>query len=813
MRRMNISQVPARHPGAPSPARTALIFCPVPSGSPQPRIKGYASQSRPLATREDANGRTEPRHCLMAVVAPEPLPSELTVALDPTVVAVPAPAGAMPPVEVVSVERKSRGLIMRDVGEVRIGTGTHAIGLRMGLETTDGEPVKWWEWVTLEQEWAGELCASWRIGGYVAPRIASDRDFYDANGQYNKKPKTLHVHDWLYCELHVLTFVNGVVRIHARHINNRYFDRGLDLQGIHPVIGFSLPHRSAKPPAHAWEPVTGSTLAIGTAQLNVADAATLSNAAEPARSRVENGILEYQPYRNMGVWGLEGQSGGKTPEGAPRPAEGCREGRIPRGMTRTVRLTLGLNGIEPVIARYTLPPWYHAACGTLWPDLALPVQGPAHRLVDGGTRWLQDNMLRNCFDDGSIARGERWHEDGRVAESGWEGETPFALMRSYYLSGDLQVLDDAIRDAYNVADVATDHTDYSVHMHGHNIDARSLPMQRVLGIVSGYLETGDPYLLETAQAIVDHAYWWDRTNWPRRSIGRDAAYIRGLLALADVTDTRHYLQRAREALRRCAQRQREDGSFADQGGTIGLHATVNEVIKPWMNSIMSEAMLDFLDRASDPVVEAAFLRLAHWFVTVAIPDARGRVSWAYKYRHGENEGEPSIPGSVFPTITPGAARVPSAVRVPKRQSERKGKGSSGAKLFRPLLVATLRTGDPAFLDLCLRNLLFDSDGYSGIDQSANKCIEQGSWFDSHLWNASWADGALSVRPAPVPEGKAFSGTIVTPQGAAALACARTGAELTVTLQEPVGFPVRIATTAGSTEIPAGKLAAVQTLPS
>jgi hypothetical protein len=309
---------------------------------------------------------------------------------------------------------------------------------------------------------------------------------------------------------------------------------------------------------------------------------------------------------------------------------------------------------------------------------------------------------------------------------------------------------------------------------------------------------------------VDHAYWWDRTNWPRRSVGRDAAYIRGLLALADVTDTRHYIERAREALRRCAQRQREDGSFADQGGTIGLHATVNEIIKPWMNSIMSEAMLDFLERASDPVIEAAFLRLARWFVSAAISDDKGRVSWACKYRHGDNEGEPTIPGSFFPVTNPmapplpGSAPVPNVNRPPKKRSERKGKGGSGAKMYRPLLLAAMRTGDPAFVDLCLRNLLYGSDGYGGIDQSANKCIEQGSWFDSHLWNARWLDGALVIRPAPLPDEESYSGTVRTPAGPVTLHYTRTGNEGIVTLNEPVGFAIRVSGSSGPADLAAGQ---------
>ena len=37
-----------------------------------------------------------------------------------------------------------------------------------------------------------------------------------------------------------------------------------------------------------------------------------------------------------------------------------------------------------------------------------------------------------------------------------------------------------------------------------------------------WLETGDPYLIETAQAVIDTAYWTHKNSWPRQTIGRDA---------------------------------------------------------------------------------------------------------------------------------------------------------------------------------------------------------------------------------------------------------------------------------------------------
>ncbi len=741
------------------PSQTALIFLPLPGEmTTEPVISGLQTQAVPIAHRLSPEGEEEPRHLMVAGVNPDGLPDECAISWGDAVAPEPLPE-EMPVVEAHVFESVKTGIIMREYGEVRITGPNGSIGIRLGLDTDEG--IHWWEWVTLQKLWSGPVCSSWRVGGYAA--VHCERDAELIIREFGYRSPDVHKHNWVYGDLHLLLFANGVVRLHARHINNRFFDRGRDLEQSMPIIGFGSSTADVAGPAD-WEAFDTTELAVGPATIDLREAQCLCNEEQPARLRQDNDVLVYQPYGGVEIYGNRKPPPG---DGSVGLIVGAGERRVPQGVARTVRMTLSLSDAPPHIGRYRIPSWYLGNCGHLWPGRYLPARSAAGNLPEFGSTWLQENMLRNCFEDGSIARGKRYTADGRVGESGWEGETPFALMRAYYLLGRKDLLDDALRNAYNVADVATDHSEVAVRMHGQDLHARSLPMQRILGLVSGYLETGDPYLLETAQAVMDNAYWWDRTNWPRRSVGRDAAYVRGLVALATVCEPQHYLRRAGEALRRFASIQRPDGAFADQGGTVGSHAAVNEILKPWMNSIMAEALLDYLEHREDDAIAFAALGIADWLRTAAIEDEDG-VSWAYKYRHGENETAPYNPDITFP----------------------QGKGGIRYNILRPLLAAALSTGDATYTDLCLRHLDAVEDRSSpGMDQSANKCIEMGSWFDARLWHAAWDDDELVLQPAPFPAGRELSAVIPTPQGDVQIHAVQDGNVLTLTLPEALDFPV------------------------
>ena len=214
-------------------------------------------------------------------------------------------------------------------------------------------------------------------------------------------------------------------------------------------------------------------------------------------------------------------------------------------------------------------------------------------------------------------------------------------MRQAQRTGRRDLYEAALHHAYAFADIGIDHADYTQQICAMPKGSISLVLQRNLGMLTAYLETGDPYLLRVAESMADVACAIDRGNWPRRSYGRDAAWIRSLNRLYDVTGQTFYLQRAGEACHRLVQCQHADGSFSDQGGATGAHGHLNEIIKPWMNSILSEVMVDYLERAGrDPAVEAALVRVADWLLTQLIEDEDGPY-WPYQVAWGRNENDPT----------------------------------------------------------------------------------------------------------------------------------------------------------------------------
>src|SRR5690606_34871632 len=119
-----------------------------------------------------------------------------------------------------------------------------------------------------------------------------------------------------------------------------------------------------------------------------------------------------------------------------------------------------------------------------------------------------------------------------------------------------------------------------VRMHGYPPPAISLPMQRTLGTLAAFLETGDDYLYETAEAVVESAFRVHRNSWPRLAIGRDACFIRGAVMLYRYFAIDHFRRIARDGAQAVAHVQRPDGAFGDQGGGTGIHMRSGYVVKP-----------------------------------------------------------------------------------------------------------------------------------------------------------------------------------------------------------------------------------------
>ena len=750
----------------PSRRASAGVFSlPVPPDCPRVSAAGILSHSVPIAWwpdrlpdgRPPAGGAPQdatassypegehPRRLLVTLCADGDLPAELALR--------PGGAGGGSTVEacafewqVADVERNHSGHVNWEVNELILRHRGKELGLRMGL-LTDADGPMWWEWVRCEQVWSGPACTAIRAAGYASAfRLTED---HPDRREHRVCPWVHHQH-WVLCEIYALLFANGVVHITARHVNNHlYDDNGQDINGVIPIMGF----RGADTPACAVA-LTGDAVEVdlGSARLSTEECRTLASPEHPGRVWTEGDLTLVQAYEGVEIplagygrnW--RGDHGGYI----------CRsdERRIPAGVARTVRCCLSL-GAEPAgVERYVLPYWWYGLCAEVTPRPMLPVSDHHDLVIDAAGEWLRDSQLAGSFSDGSVPRGSaHCSADGAFSESGWEGETPWNLLRWFHRRPSLATWEAALRDVYYIADVATDHVHFMMHMHGYPFGAISITMNRSLGAVQGYLETGDPYLRETAENMALCSWAMDAANWPRRSYGRDAMYIRGLVALEDYLPGRGHGPRAREAIGRAIRCRREDGSYGDQGGPGGVHACGNLVIKPWMNFMVMEPMIDWLERhPGDAEVAACVKRICDWQLGTIVKDG-DRWHFPYEWAWGDNPGwpgaEPGAPNATHPWGSlPGAHYPARALLFASRFFDAPVYAEAWERCY-----ATLGGHDeqPAL-----------SVPHTG-DHAANKAVECLTWYQMSRWQAQWRGCEVALSPYP-PEGAGRPATVLTPDG-------------------------------------------------
>jgi hypothetical protein len=217
---------------------------------------------------------------------------------------------------------------------------------------------------------------------------------------------------------------------------------------------------------------------------------------------------------------------------------------------------------------------------------------------------------------------------------------PYAAFLSAWRSGDANVYDRAMRAAWYFTDVAIDHAAKQVRMHGYPPHAFAVPMSRVLGTIAAWLETGDSYLLETAEAVVETSHRVHRNSWPRLAVGRDASFLRGAVMLYRYTGENYFLRIAASGVEHVVVSQREDGSFGDQGGGSGLHQYGSYIAKPWMGLIATSPVIDYLELGcADPDgrIFACVKRFADWLMAELF-ERLGSVGWTYQHAYnGVNE--------------------------------------------------------------------------------------------------------------------------------------------------------------------------------
>jgi hypothetical protein len=158
----------------------------------------------------------------------------------------------------------------------------------------------------------------------------------------------------------------------------------------------------------------------------------------------------------------------------------------------------------------------------------------------------------------------------RVEEDGaeWEGNLAQAMFTLAYQRGEDpdKAWELYLHHAYHAADVSVYHGAWMGRLECTAAFTAPLPKFRFGGFVYGYLETGDPYLLEIARSMAGVYMAMEWSLQPRIAIGRDTYPLTCLMALWDYDPQPLYLDFARQTAIRLLSTQNSDGSFSAQAG-------------------------------------------------------------------------------------------------------------------------------------------------------------------------------------------------------------------------------------------------------
>ena len=260
------------------------------------------SQVVPIAWYPGDRGPGLPRQVLVMGTANAPLPDELSLMQAGAAAVVDARHSVAGPTAPATwagpkwysaiIEEKKTGLYNYEINELVLEHQGRKLGIRLGLELAEGG-FHWWEWLQIEQLWAGPVCTAIRAAGYVGVKELTEEEIFSPNAPRYGASYWFHRHNWLFAEVYAQVFVNGLVRVTARHVNNRFFDQGRDLEGFVPVIAFNA---GAMQQADTALDGSRTDLSLGKVQLDIDRGADLFSPQHPARIRSEAGLVVYQPY-------------------------------------------------------------------------------------------------------------------------------------------------------------------------------------------------------------------------------------------------------------------------------------------------------------------------------------------------------------------------------------------------------------------------------------------------------------------------------------------------------------------------------------
>ena len=754
----HLPDLPLSRLGGDEPAGLWITSLPWPRAAAQsPGLSGKPTHVAPLG-QWPGEPEGSPRRLLMIADGGDTAPEQLHLTAPA------APSAAPPTAEMELFARCEEEGLMWERHVLKLSYGDKSIGIVMGLRF--GNEVHWWEACRLIVLEETPECRVIEMGG-VIPRLPFLKE--EALGQ-GYAYHLLHKHNWLNGRITARLHSNGVCEIFAHHINSKFFDDGADLEDVVPVIGFRVTDRpEGEGEWTGQEPFPE----VGGVRFDVSEAARLATPEQPGRLEFVplegdgvpppgplptgegengngndngngNGFLVWQPYM-----GVEVYSGNWSRQINQDSFIWHAEDHLfPRGMARTLRFTLSLSDRSPRVARYLPPAWWYGVCEDFLPESLLAVSNAYDRTLDACRDYCRQFIVQGGFEDGALPRhasAEAQAAAGGRSEAGWEGEAPWAMFLLAYLSGVGEDYDNALRSAWHFTDVAIDHSAKLVRMHGFGGHAFAPPMNRVLGTIAAYLETGVPYLLEAAQAVVDNAHWVQKNSWPRLAVGRDGKYVRSATMLYRYFGEEHYRRIAHAGAVMVAQSQRPNGSFGDQAGGSGIHQWGCYITKPWMALMATEGVLDYLELfPNDEVLLACIKRCADWLMAARF-DHRGVMGWSYQHDfNGEPRHLDLHSGRLLQLCTP--------------EDPMFHQNSLG----RLLGYCAVRFNQPEYLDAWAESYAANpgASGDHGVATSAHPI----PWLQAKLWNARLTEQGVTMEPFGFGPRTETEATVLTPDG-------------------------------------------------
>lgn len=510
-------------------------------------------------------------------------------------------------------------------GALRLKYHRHELTLRAGWRRPNRDA--WWQWVNAQQLWAGPVAEAWLIGGHV---YAGEKDRFMTMAEAVRPFESeLADEQMVMVKMYLVLFANGVVDARLHFINGELYGRGGPVVGK-PMLWMEAPSGvHSNPAAEAWHLDTQNMQPFG-------------GHGSEALADCDGG-LNWLPFADTKVV-LGTHCNPITQELTPFEMVGSEQG-FAVGVARTAACQLAFDQAAGP-ARYLAAPGHYALAAEMMTPTSLAEQGeqrdkPARTAALANE--AREVYLRNEMKQGFTAGGTFRYLDNYPDER-WEfasdaNETA-SFFRGAYLRQDSQLYELALRNADFCADLCCKHTDFVCRYHaaGESQEIYSLIYMRFGGLIYSHLETGDPYYLETAQAVAGRWLATHRENWPRQNIGRDAEPVEGILLLHDYTGQDYYFDAARQIASDVAASLNPDGSWASGAGVGPFWGTNALEGTLWNGAHLMSGIAEYIARADqqDPQTVALLAGgkrlLSRWLTMLADEDYFHRAGMSYAWR-------------------------------------------------------------------------------------------------------------------------------------------------------------------------------------